>query len=125
MNSQRATNLGRTQKRHKTSESKPVKQTVALFTACNKSKAVAKVRRRKNRAHNQKPLSWAKVAERWYPNVNRSTLRRFVVDKSYLPKDPGILQSLGLAPFPPIVSDVLAVLHGPLKLPRTWKKRNR
>lgn len=56
------------------------------------------------------------------PGVTIATLRRFVTDETYTPRDPIIRSRLGLPPFPPLESDLLAIIHGPVRIDRTQKR---
>lgn len=63
--------------------------------------------------------SWRILAQS-VPGVTIATLRRFLTDENYVPKDPAILKALGISPLPSLSTDVLAILHGPA---RTRKRR--
>lgn len=65
--------------------------------------------------------SWRILAQS-VPGVTIATLRRFLTDDTYVPRDAAILKALGISPLPSLLTDVLGILHGPAKLDRKQKK---
>lgn len=105
-NSKVVTNSRRTKKTPKTRTLKQALRPVRMLQAHNRSRMALRLRKRKI------GRTWQNVATRWYPGIKPSTLRRFAVDKTYTPKDPAILQQLGLCPLPPLITDILGIIYG-------------
>lgn len=111
------TKISRIKKSLKTRTLKTPLQPISSLWAHNAPRLALRARRRKY------GRTWQKTADRFYPGLNPNTLKRFATEHGhYIPKDLDILKALGFDILPPLLSDVLGILHGPAKLDRAQKR---